>query len=341
MRGSSRIILSTLVLLLFFVGCGQRKRELERYEWANSLSGNEVRMLAPGVISGGEFEMNAALSQDGGELYFSRSSGMSDGDGSTLFHSSWRDSHWTTPDKLPFSGSGVDADPFLTRDGKRLYFTSKRREGGGVKGDFDLWYADRTDSGWSEPVRLPEPVNSPDHDVSPWITGDGSLWFSSRREGGEGEYDIWYAPAVEGGFGQPVNAGPSVNTLGVEVDVCLSEDGRLMIYASHDQPVHFGSGDLYALIRGEDGFVGPYNLGQPVNSEAMECCPSISPDGKLLLFASTRSLGRTIAPAENPEGELDAPQIPNTPGNGLGDIYVTDLSELLVVQEFGWSPNGE
>jgi hypothetical protein len=305
-------------------------------------------MIGSGVISTGEFEMNGAVSEDGFELYFSRSGGHTFGEGMTIYHSRWVDSTWSEATVSPFSGKFVDGDPFLTRDGSRLYFASKRTETGAAKGDFDLWYVERRGDGWSEPFRLPSPINSPEHDVSPWVTDDGVLWFSSRREGGEGDYDIWYAEPEGDGFGDPVNAGPTVNTLGVEVDVCLTGDSQILLFASHDQPVHFGSGDIYLMARTEDGWVGPYNLGQPVNSEGMECCPSITPDNHLLIFSSTRTMGRAIAPSEGygegyeddlSSGALDSgPSVPDVPGNGLGDLYVVNLPNLSVVQEISWAP---
>ena len=260
-------------------------------------------------------------------------------DDMTILSSTWDDRKgWSTPVVAPFSGTFVDADPFLTRDGKRLYFASKRTVDGRSKGDFDLWYVDRTSTGWGEPVRLPDPINSDEHDVSPWVLDDGTLWFASRRDGGEGDYDLWYALKKGDGFSDPINAGPAINSLGTEVDVCLSRNGSLLIFASQDQVVHFGSGDLYLMVRGENGaWIGPYNLDQPVNSSSMECCPALGPNDRILLFTSTRSLGHGFVPPSEGLG-AEQEQLPNIPGNGLGDLYIVDLLTLPVIQEIGWSP---
>ncbi len=338
MRAQARIILLAVVLLS---GCGKKSvlRHPAPYPWEKGLAPGQVQMLGPSVLSTGKFELNASLNQDGREVWITRAGGGSFDDEMTILSSAWRDSGgWSTPVVAPFSGRFIDADPFLTRDGKRLYFASKRTEDGKPKSDFDIWYVDRTKGGWGEPVRLPEPVNSDEHDVSPWVVDDGTLWFASRRDGGEGEYDIWYAPKRGDGFGDPVNAGPAINTIGTEVDVSLSRNGTLLIFASQDQPIHFGSGDLYLMVLGSDGsWVGPYNLGQPVNSSGMECCPALGPNDRILLFTSTRSLGHGFTPRTGGEG-MEVEGLPDIPGNGLGDIYFVDLLTLPVIQEIGWSP---
>ncbi|MFH0883970.1 MAG: hypothetical protein V2A56_13355 [bacterium] len=338
MRGQ---VTTLLLAVILFTGCGKRNgtKHFTPYPWEKGLKPGQVSLLGASVLSTGGFELNASLNEDGREIWITRAGGGTFDDDMTILSSSWDDNKgWSAPVVAPFSGTYVDADPFLTRDGKRLYFSSKRTEDGRSKGDFDIWYVDRVKDGWGEPVRLPEPINSDEHDVSPWIVDDGTLWFASRREGGEGDYDIWYALKRGDGFSDPINAGPAINSIGTEVDVCLSRNATLMIFASQDQPIHFGSGDLYLMLRGHDGgWIGPYNLGQPVNSDGMECCPALGPNDRILLFTSTRSLGHGFVP---PSGEQGAEQVklPDIPGNGLGDLYIVDLLTLPVIQEIGWSP---
>ena len=60
----------------------------------------------------------------------------------------------------------IEADAFITPDGKRLYYISTRHAP--ETDDFDLWYVERTaDGGWDEPQRLPEPVISPAAELLP------------------------------------------------------------------------------------------------------------------------------------------------------------------------------
>jgi len=52
----------------------------------------------------------------------------------------------------------------------------------------------------------------------------------------------------------------------------------------------YGSGDLYVVFRDADsGWGEPVNLGPEVNSEILDYCPMVTPDGKYLFFSRRRS----------------------------------------------------
>jgi len=47
----------------------------------------------------------------------------------------------------------------------------------------------------------------------------------------------------------------------------------------------FGRSDIFVYFRNEDNsWSQPINLGEKVNSDCSESCPSLSPDGKYLFF---------------------------------------------------------
>src|SRR3546814_10131964 len=83
----------------------------------------------------------------------------------------------------------IEADPAITHDGKRLYFISSRHAP--EKEDFDIWYVDRAEEGWGQPVRLPAPVNTTNSEIFPRPGADGRLYFGSDRPGGHGAGDIY------------------------------------------------------------------------------------------------------------------------------------------------------
>ena len=84
----------------------------------------------------------------------------------------------------------------VSTDGLALIFTSSRPGGLGLD---DLWISTRSliDAEWILPVNLGPIVNSSTLDRQPSISADGStLYFSSTRSGGEGDYDIYQAPII-------------------------------------------------------------------------------------------------------------------------------------------------
>jgi hypothetical protein len=86
------------------------------------------------------------------------------------------------------SSSGKTDNPTLTGDLLEIYFTSDRSGGLG-----DVWMArrDSRDQSFGAPVAV-SAVNTPGFETSSAISADGlTLWFSSDRQGGVGDLDIW------------------------------------------------------------------------------------------------------------------------------------------------------
>jgi outer membrane protein OmpA-like peptidoglycan-associated protein/tetratricopeptide (TPR) repeat protein len=93
--------------------------------------------------------------------------------------------------------------PYLTEDGRRIYFTSTI-EGG--YGGADLWYVDRDVSGaYGTPVNLGGSINTSGDEVFPSFM-DGILYFASDGHPGLGGLDL-YASYLEtdGSFSAPFN----------------------------------------------------------------------------------------------------------------------------------------
>ena len=141
---------------------------------------------------------------------------------------------WTEPAPLPFSSPlpVLEADPFLTRDGKRLYYISTRHDP--KHEDFDIYVVDRLPNGaWGEPARLPEPVSSPASELLPRQDAQGRLYFGSERKGGHGQGDIYVATQASNGQWRVENVGPPVNTAAFEYEAEISRDGNTMVVVAH------------------------------------------------------------------------------------------------------------
>jgi Tol biopolymer transport system component len=172
----------------------------------------------------------------------------------------------------------VEADPFVTHDGRRLYYISTRQDP--KHEDFDIWFVERSTNGaWSEPKRLPEPVNSPASELLPRADTQGRLYFGSARDGGEGQGDIYRASPQADGKWQVDNLGPPVNTPSFEYEAEVSRDGSTMIVvANRTERSH-----LYQYKWRGDRWVEVGEI--PALAEQFQVGPLLSPTGDRLLFA--------------------------------------------------------
>ena len=161
------------------------------------------------------------------------------------------------------------------------YFSSARAlPGSEPNGTNDLWVSERTESGWSEPVHLGGELSTPDVDSHPVETQAG-LYFHSRREGGAGAVDAYFAPGSPGQWGTPELL--PFNSPRTDGEVTPTPDGDTAVFYS-DRDGGFGRGDLYVVRRDASGWLAAENLGETINTDAWEWSPSLSPDGRMLLF---------------------------------------------------------
>ena len=104
------------------------------------------------------------------------------------------DDPWKTPVNLgsEINSTSWESEPSLTSDGSSLYFSSLRADG---YGGYDTWMARRASArdAWMPAENLGPLVNTCWHDLGPEVSADGStFYFSSRRMGGPGFWDIWH-----------------------------------------------------------------------------------------------------------------------------------------------------
>ncbi len=239
-------------------------------------------VFALNVVSTEDGELNSVFSPDGHEFYFTRQR--------RVLVVREENGAWGRPQRLAVAGDYSAVDPFLTGDGKRMFISSNRPLAGQgePKKDRDIWVVARTANGWTEAANLGETVNSPKNDYYPTLTARGDLYFCSRRDGGEGESDIYRARLVDGRFGRPENVGSPINSEHSDFDPFVGPDESYIIFAS-DRPGGLGNADLYISFRGKDGsWSEPRNMGAPVNTPYLEYASVLSPDGKYLFFTSGR-----------------------------------------------------
>jgi Tol biopolymer transport system component len=201
------------------------------------------------------------------------------------------------------NSSASDTAPCISADGLELFFSSYRSGG---YGGFDMYVATRatTEDAWGMPVNLGSAVNSSYADGCQSISADGlSLYFSSDRPGGSGNFDLWVTTraTVSDSWSTPINLGPTVNSLADEMAPSISADSLSLYFSGYRsafvRPGGFGSADLWVTTRAtvSDPWGAPVNLGPTVNSSSQDKGPSISADGLSLLFGSSRPGGSSLS----------------------------------------------
>ena len=140
---------------------------------------------------------------------------------------------WSNPQQLKISGfkrMAVDAyiGASMANDGKTLflYFSEEKNS---FLNDLYVSKLNEDTETWSSPVKLGNNISMDDYDeISPFLSSDmTTLYFSSNRPGGKGDYDIWMTKRLDDNWrtwSEPVNMGDSVNSMGW--DAYFSVDAR-------------------------------------------------------------------------------------------------------------------
>ncbi len=251
--------------------------------------GIRAEIFAPGIVSTDQSEINSVFSPGGGEFYFTAWTRET---GTRIMVTRQIDGRWTAPKVASFSNHPTDVDPAVSHDGTRIFFGTRRPRPGATEtreDGFDLWYAERTDTGWSEEQFLGLVVNSGKSQVYPTVTRDGTLYFQAVRDEGYGKADVYRSRMIDDVYQTPENVGPTINSENYEGDVFVAPDESYLIVAISGRKDEFGAADLYISFRSLDGSWSPVrNMGSNINSDKREFCPMVTPDGKYFFFTSKR-----------------------------------------------------
>ncbi|MBA3665599.1 MAG: OmpA family protein [Bacteroidetes bacterium] len=138
------------------------------------------------------YQNHAFLTRDGNTLYFTSEAKGGVGGIDIYKATKIKEGEWSTPENIgePVNTSFDEDAPFITDDGKTMYFASTGHEG---YGNFDIYKSELgADGKWGKPVNLGAPINSPAHDI--FMIQDSKAevgYFSSSRPEGYGDMDIY------------------------------------------------------------------------------------------------------------------------------------------------------
>ena len=191
----------------------------------------------------------AIISEDGKSMYFTRS-GMKPGKDAAIhlniyMASIMRDGTLSKVRNLPFNNDEYSVmHPSLSRDGKRLYFSSNMPQG---LGGFDLYYVNIERPGrYSKPVNLGPGINTEGNEVFPFIFRDDVLFFASNSHPGLGGMDVFMTVDIGTQEQNVINLGTPFNTK--SDDFCFFIDSKFSFgYISSNREGGKGEDDIYTF----------------------------------------------------------------------------------------------
>jgi hypothetical protein len=203
----------------------------------------------------------------------------------SLVTSRVNDGVWSAPQLMEFSDARYDdACPFISYDGKELFFQSNRPTNtDGLGNEWNIWRCQRAGERWSNPAPLPSPVNGRGDVSGPSMSKSGVLFFT--RVGPGSASAVYRSSRVRGKYSEPERLPECVNK-DRPFDGVIAPDGRSYIVCAYDKEDSLGGTDLYVTFMDENGGWSPLiNLGKGVNTKLNEGSATISPDGKYLFFS--------------------------------------------------------
>lgn len=216
--------------------------------------GSTAEIFAPGIVSTRLYELFSAFTPDMKEFYFVR---YDEEDKPFMIVYKYQNDRWVKSVNGPRVG-----EPFISPDGNTMHLGRR--------------YMKRTDTGWSEIKTLNAPYK--DFRIMRLTTSsEGTHFFDTA-----GEEPIRYFHMNNGKPGAP-------KTLDIDLGKhnahpWIAPDESYLIWDDQREEGH-GGADLYISFRQADGSWGPsINLGDKINSERSDSYPTITPDGKYMLF---------------------------------------------------------
>ena len=296
--------------------------------------GSTPEKFAPGFICTGEIEFSGTFTPDLTEYYFTRR-GTASTSLARIMMTQKTDSGWTAPEVASFASSYFEFEPFITPDGGRLYYGSRRSPGSGIPaGTLQQWYVDREVGGWSEPVVMGEPLYST-MAMSACVAADRTFYYTS--------YDgIYCCEWGSSGYTTAQKLGAEINYMPLTAHSYVAPDKSYMIFDA--QPRGTGLSDLYVSYGKPDGnWTRAKFLDETINSGSSQSIASVSPDGQCLFFTREGDIYWMDAAVIDQMKHIPAVDCSERSGEApLTAAFTTDLSTVPeTLTSFAWDFDGD
>ncbi|UEG55057.1 OmpA family protein [Mucilaginibacter daejeonensis] len=217
-------------------------------------SGGDIKPFT--FIAGTDYHIGAAsFTADGMDMYFTLTHLLKDKPKKDtakittinlgIYHSRFDavNRQWSKPEPFAYNKESEYSvgDPFITPDGRTLYFVSNMP--GGIGGT-DIYYCTKETGVWGTPVNVSS-VNTASNERTPFIDAKGNLYLSSDGDKGMGGLDIFKAVKKGDAFASKQNLGYPINSAQDDLSYTLTDS--LSGYLSSNRTGGKGSDDIYSF----------------------------------------------------------------------------------------------
>ncbi|HIC31992.1 MAG TPA: flagellar motor protein MotB [Flavobacteriaceae bacterium] len=199
-------------------------------------------------------ESSTSFTQDGNTMYFTRNNyfrgkvrkSNEKVNGLKIYKAQLVDGKWTNIESMPFNNDDYNvAHPALSTDEKRLYFASDMP---GTYGKSDLFYVDINEDGtYGDPVNLGETINTEGRENFPFISNNGTLYFSSDGHQGLGGLDVFMSN-LDATKISVTNLGKPINSSRDDFEFIIDENTN-QGYLTSNRYNGKGDDDIYKFTR--------------------------------------------------------------------------------------------
>ena len=189
----------------------------------------------------------------------------------------------------------MEIGPLVSPNGKTLYFSRRGdpADVGGKKDIEDIWYSnwDASAKSWGKAHNMGCPLNNEDPNFINSISPDGNtvLLGNSYNEEGAMTDGVSLTHKTETGWSAPVRLviEDEDRNKSTMVSYFMANSQKILMISNDRKGDSYGENDLYVSFLKTDGtWTKPLNLGDKINTSAIEDAPFLASDNKTLYFTS-------------------------------------------------------
>jgi hypothetical protein len=207
----------------------------------------------------GAINDNPAVSFDGNTIVYTERRGVVN----AIFYSKKERGKWQTPIEITAQlNAGEDcSSSSLNSDGTELFLYKTDNYDG------NIYSSNFVNGAWTPIKKLNKNINTKFYESHASISADGKkLYFTSNRDGGQGNLDIYVSEKdASGEWGPAVNMGAAINTPFNEDTPFITQNDSVLYFSSEGHS-SMGGYDIFKSQKIGNVWKTPTNVGFPINT---------------------------------------------------------------------------